>query len=96
MHYWAFFRARACRFDDEGAGVLSNVIEAVEYASMMGAAVASNSYGGGPRSLAFANALNQASQMLFVAAAGNDGPRDNDLNPQYKFPHRTRKERDWR
>jgi len=59
----------------------SAIIGAVNYASMMGARVSNNSYGGGPASLAEQNAI-QASKALFVAAAGNDG-LSNDITASY-------------
>jgi len=57
------------------------IIGAINYASMMGARVSNNSYGGGPASQAEQSAI-QASKALFVAAAGNDGA-NNDLTPSY-------------
>lgn len=59
----------------------SAIIAAINYASMMGARVSNNSYGGGPFSQAEMNAI-QASKALFVAAAGNDG-LNNDTTPAY-------------
>ncbi len=64
----------------------ADIIEAVEYASMMGVRVSNNSYGGGPYSQAEFDAI-RASGTIFVAAAGNgglDGIGDNnDITPEY-------------
>ncbi len=67
-----------------GSGPTDAAIECVEYATMMGAAVTSNSWGGGPYSAALEDAITDAynAGILFVAAAGNYGD-DNDLYPHY-------------
>ncbi len=68
----------------EGFGLTSDAVEAIDYATVMGARVLSNSYGGG----GFANAMVEAigagasSGSLFVAAAGNSGS-NNDIDPEY-------------
>ncbi|HUD72877.1 MAG TPA: S8 family serine peptidase [Dongiaceae bacterium] len=67
-----------------GFGLTSDAVEAIDYATVMGARVLSNSYGGG----GFANAMVEAigagasSGSLFVAAAGNSGS-NNDIDPEY-------------
>jgi subtilisin family serine protease len=75
-----------------GSGTLSNAIAAIEFAvqakALFGAGanvrVLSNSWGGGAFSQALLNEINRANQneMLFVAAAGNNGS-DNDVTPSY-------------
>ena len=59
----------------------ADIIDAIEYATTMGVRVSNNSYGGGPFSQAEYNAI-RASDMVFVAAAGNEG-RNNDTTPSY-------------
>ncbi|MHC4675756.1 MAG: S8 family peptidase [Planctomycetota bacterium] len=64
----------------------ADLIEAIEYATLMGVKVSSNSWGGGPANPAMEDAIRK-SNMLFVAAAGNggfDGIGDNtDVIPHY-------------
>lgn len=64
----------------------SNLIRAIEYTTLMGVKVSSNSWGGGPFNPAMRNAI-LATNSLFVAAAGNggnDGVGDNnDARPSY-------------
>jgi predicted outer membrane repeat protein len=68
-----------------GRGV-SNAVEALEYVTVNGIRVSNNSWGytGGP-SLALYDAIyaSQAAGHIFVAAAGNNLLRDNDLIHQY-------------
>ena len=61
--------------DASGFGTTFDAIQAVEYATMMGADLTSNSWGGGGFSegLAEAIAASGEEEMLFVAAAGNNG-----------------------
>lgn len=59
----------------------ADIIEAVEYASMMGVRVSNNSYGGGAFSQAEYDAI-RASKSIFVAAAGNE-TMNNDATPSY-------------
>ena len=59
----------------------SDIISAIEYASMMGVRVSNNSYGSTSYSQAEYDAI-QASRSVFVAAAGNDGA-NTDVSPQY-------------
>ncbi len=67
-----------------GIGTLENAIKAIDYATQMGAAILSNSWGGGSKSQLLMEAIERARDAgaLFVAAAGNDG-KDNDVNPTY-------------
>ncbi len=59
----------------DGMGTTADAIDAIEYATMMGAKLTSNSWGG----VAYSSALREAIEasgdagMLFIAAAGNDG-----------------------
>jgi subtilisin family serine protease len=68
----------------KGKGNLAGSLNAVKYATKMGARVISNSWGGGPYSVALEEAIREAenSGALFVAAAGNK-TRNNDLLPHY-------------
>lgn len=67
-----------------GSGTTDAAIAAVEYATMMGAHLTSNSWGGGGYSQALYDAIEAAGEagQLFIAAAGNDGI-DNDSYPHY-------------
>ena len=67
-----------------GAGSTSDAISAVLYATMMGAHLTSNSWGGGGFSLSLEAAITaaDAAGILFIAAAGNGGS-DNDISPSY-------------
>jgi subtilisin family serine protease len=73
-----------------GSGTTVGAINAIEFAIQANAAVGanvrvlSNSWGGGGFSQALLDEINKAntSNMLFVAAAGNDG-LNNDTTPQY-------------
>lgn len=81
--------------NSSGSGTISDAVKAVEFAIQAKAAfggasgianvrVLSNSWGGGGFSQAFLDEITRAnsSDMLFVAAAGNNG-RDNDVTPFY-------------
>ncbi len=59
----------------------ADIVEAIQYATTMGVRVSNNSYGGGPFSQSEYDAI-QASDMVFVAAAGNEGV-NNDTTPSY-------------
>ena len=59
----------------------ADIIAAINYAADKGVRVSNNSYGGGPFSQAVFDAI-QASDSVFVAAAGNDGT-SNDAIPHY-------------
>lgn len=67
--------------DSGGSGYTSAAIDCVEYATLMGAHLTSNSWGGGGFSQALKDAI-EANATLFVAAAGNDSS-DNDSYPHY-------------
>jgi subtilisin family serine protease len=67
-----------------GSGSLSDAIRAIDYGTMMGAQILSNSWGGGRKSSALEEAITKANNknILFVAAAGNS--RQNmDKRPSY-------------
>jgi subtilisin family serine protease len=70
--------------DSSGGGSLEGAINAIKYATKMGAKVMSNSWGGGNYSDALKDAIAEAGNAgaLFVAAAGNDA-NDNDAKPSY-------------
>jgi subtilisin family serine protease len=67
-----------------GSGQISDAVLCLNYATMMGAHVTNNSWGGGGFSQAFSNALDNArdNDCLFIAAAGNFSS-NNDGNPFY-------------
>ncbi len=67
-----------------GAGDTANATLAITYAADNGANIINASWGGGPYSQTLYNAINYARSrnVLFVAAAGNDGA-DNDTTPSY-------------
>ncbi|KAB2948343.1 MAG: cell surface protein [Candidatus Methanoperedens nitroreducens] len=69
---------------DDGWGYTSDAIEAINYATMMGADIMSNSWGGGEYSSALEAAIRAADEagILFVAAAGN-WAKDTDQYPNY-------------
>jgi subtilisin family serine protease len=59
----------------------ADLIAAIEYHTMMGVRISSNSWGGSSPTAAMENAI-RASNSVFVAAAGNEN-NDNDANPHY-------------
>ena len=67
-----------------GAGDTASAISAINYAANNGARIINASWGGGPYSQALYDAINYARSrnVLFVAAAGNDGT-NNDSTPSY-------------
>lgn len=69
---------------DSGPGYTSDAIEAIDYATRMGARLSNNSWGGGGYSGALRSAIQRAAagNSLFVAAAGNAGS-NNDYSPSY-------------
>jgi serine protease len=72
-------------FDATGRGApTSGIVRAVNYATMMGAKVTNNSWGGGGYSQSLFNAIAnaRANDALFIAAAGNSGA-NNDINLAY-------------
>ena len=80
------------RFLGEGGGFLSDAIEGIAYAQTNGATILNNSWGGGGFSTSLRNAIDDLAvdDILFVAAAGNDGA-DSDVTPgfpaAYDLPH---------
>ncbi|OAD21914.1 serine protease, subtilase family, partial [Candidatus Thiomargarita nelsonii] len=78
-------RIMAVKFlDDSGSGSTDDAIESVLYAVDNGAHILSNSWGGDDFSQGLEDAISYANDhdVLFVAAAGNDG-RDTDVSPHY-------------
>jgi subtilisin family serine protease len=65
----------------DGYGYTSDLIDGIEYADANGADIINLSWGGENNSVALKTAIN-ASQALFVCAAGNDGD-DTDITPHY-------------
>ncbi|NLJ95747.1 MAG: S8 family serine peptidase [Clostridiales bacterium] len=65
----------------EGSGSISDAIDAIRYATMMGADICNISWGTSQYSPALEQAIKE-SDMLFVAAAGNMGS-NNDNKPVY-------------
>ena len=67
-----------------GSGSTLDAIASVEYATLMGADIMSNSWGGGSYSQALEDAISAANdaKVLFVAAAGNSSS-NNDTSPHY-------------
>ncbi len=72
------------RFLGPSGGSTSDAIEAVSYATGLGVDLTSNSWGGGSSSSLLQSAIQAAGEanILFVAAAGNDGT-NNDTIPHY-------------
>ena len=70
--------------DAEGSGSTEDAIRAINYAVQNGAVILSNSWGGDEYSKALEDAISEAGRqnVLFVAAAGNDGT-NNDTQPMY-------------
>jgi hypothetical protein len=70
--------------DRYGAGNTADAIQAIDYATRMGARVINASWGGGGFSLAMLESIRDAGlhEVLFVTAAGNDG-RDSDVVPAF-------------
>jgi subtilisin family serine protease len=70
--------------DKNGSGDAVDAIEGINYAVKMGAKVLNNSWGGGGYSKALRDAIEKANKknVIFVAAAGNDGS-NNDVSPAY-------------
>ena len=67
--------------DEKGRGSTVNAVKCVNYAEMNDVKITSNSWGGGGFDQALYDAI-EASNSLFVAAAGNEG-LDNDVTPHY-------------
>lgn len=70
--------------DQNGSGFMSDAIEGIYYAADLGVKIINASFGGGPYTQTFKDALDDiaASGVLFVAAAGNE-TNDNDAAPSY-------------
>jgi hypothetical protein len=70
--------------DSSGSGFTFNAVRAIEYATMMGANITNNSWGGGGYSQALYDAIKAAgaANQLFVAAAGNNG-KNTDFSSNY-------------
>ena len=70
--------------DNTGSGYTSDAVNAIYYATAIGAKIMSNSWGGSGYSQALKDAIDAANSagILFVAAAGNDDT-DTDTNPTY-------------
>ncbi|MHC4527829.1 MAG: S8 family serine peptidase, partial [Planctomycetota bacterium] len=78
-------RIMAVKFlDSSGNGSTSDAISCVQYSTLMGANLSSNSWGGGGYSQALKDAIDAAGAagMLFAAAAGNDSENTDD-QPHY-------------
>ncbi|MEN8219915.1 MAG: S8 family serine peptidase [Pseudomonadota bacterium] len=78
-------RIMAVKFiNDWGSGYTDGAIDAITYAVDNGAHILSNSWGGGGFSQGLEDAISYANDydVLFVAAAGNDG-LNNDVSPHY-------------
>ena len=73
--------------NENGIGSAADAIKCIEYATMMGARLSNNSWGGGGKSIPLAIAIWKG--PLFIAAAGNDG-RDTDVSPHYPSSYRLR------
>ncbi|MHC4498348.1 MAG: S8 family peptidase, partial [Planctomycetota bacterium] len=71
--------------DQYGSGWTSDAISSVQYATLMGARVMSNSWGGGAYNSALEDAIRAAGNagILFIAAAGNGYGDDNDVYTHY-------------
>lgn len=69
---------------DSGSGSTADAISAIDYATIRGVDIMSNSWGGGGYSEALKQAIVRASEagIIFTAAAGNSGS-NNDNTPHY-------------
>ena len=71
----------------EGSGTTADAIRAIDYAIEKGAKVLSNSWGGkgddGNQALKDSIDRAKAKDVLFIAAAGNDGTNNDGNNPSY-------------
>lgn len=72
-------------FSDSGSTYTSALINGINYATMMGAQVTNNSWGGGGYSSGIVSAINDARDAgsIFVAASGNDSGQNTDVLPHY-------------
>ena len=71
--------------DASGSGSTADAVSCIEYATLMGAKVMNNSWGGGAYEQSLKDAIDTAGSagLVFVAAAGNDYGNNNDTNPSY-------------
>lgn len=67
--------------DANGNGTTANAVSAIQYATMMGAHISNNSWGGTGYSIAIKEAIaaSNIAGTLFIAAAGNEGNNNNTL-----------------
>ena len=70
--------------NSNGSGSTFDAIQSIEYATLMGAQITNNSWGGGGFSQALSDAIEAAGDAgsLFVAAAGNDA-QNLEISPSY-------------
>ncbi|MHC4110777.1 MAG: S8 family serine peptidase [Planctomycetota bacterium] len=68
-----------------GSGWSSDAISCIQYATLKGARVMNNSWGGGGYNSALEDAIRAAGDagVLFIASAGNGWSNDNDMFPHY-------------
>lgn len=73
-------RIMALKFLSANGGTTEGAIEAIDYATKMGADIMSNSWGGGGESEALKEAIQRANDagILFLAAAGNNGTNNDE------------------
>ncbi len=78
------------KFLDGNGGSLVDAIKSIEYATVMGVDVMSNSWGGGGFGLSMLEAITRAGEkgILFVAAAGNKA-NNNDTQAFYPATYKT-------
>ena len=71
-------------FNAQGRTNLAAIVPAIDYATLMGARLTNNSWGGGRASKIMKAAIERANRLgvLFIAAAGNSNV-DNDQRPHY-------------
>lgn len=71
-------------FDSKGHAELANLVEALDYATMMGAQLSNNSWGGRENSQALFEAIQRTEKAgsIFVSSAGNSGT-NNDRKDYY-------------
>jgi subtilisin family serine protease len=82
---WQSSLAALKSFNAGGSGSDSDIVAAVNYATLHGIPISNNSYGGGGYSQAMVDAINAAAAQVghvFVDAAGNNGQND-DVTPFY-------------
>jgi len=75
----------ACKFlASSGSGTTEGAIKCIDYGIKVGVNIMSNSWGGGPSSIALKEAIERARDagIIFTAAAGNESS-NNDNTPKY-------------